>query len=209
MKMNRLQGLMGAGLLGLLALPWSRAGLESTMSGHMLVQIPLLVLAGVLLGGAVSTRWRAVLAPWNRYGLTGLVLALFTLVYWMLPRNLDLALGSGGAELAKFVFLPVLAGLSLRLSWSALGVIGRGVVWSQLVANLAVMGWLYLEAPVRLCTRYLVSDQEAVGRHLLLLALALAVGLATWAFLAVSPTGGDGGRPDRPRAPAPFASPST
>jgi len=182
-----LQGWLGLCLLGVLVVPWLRQGLESTMTGHMLVQIPLLVLAGVLMGGSLPASVRRGLSPWNRFGLTGLLLAVFTLVYWMLPRSLDLALESGLAELAKFISLPLLAGLPLRLSWPTLGCIGRGVVWSQLVAKLAVMGWLYLEAPVRVCTRYLVSDQEQVGRALLFLALGVGVALTLRAFLAVHP----------------------
>jgi len=183
----RLQAWTGFCLLAVLALPWVRQGLESAMTGHMLVQIPLLVLAGALVGGGLPASLRRGLAPWNRYGLAGLLLAIFTLAYWMLPRSLDLALESGWAELAKFISLPLLAGLPLRLSWSALGAIGRGVVWSQLVAKLAVMGWLYLEAPVRVCTRYLVSDQEQVGRALLFIALGLGVALTLRAFLVVHP----------------------
>ena len=187
MRPGSLQGWVGLCLLGVLALPWLRQVLESTMTGHMLVQIPLLVLVGILMGGCLPASVRRGLSPWNRYGLTALLLAVFTLAYWMLPRSLDLALESELAELAKFISLPLLAGLPLRLSWTALGSIGRGVVWSQLVAKLAVMGWLYLEAPVRVCTRYLVSDQEQVGRALLFLALGLGVALTLRAFLTVHP----------------------
>ena len=177
-------GLAGLTLLVILAPPWMRALLESGMAGHMLLQIPLLVLAGTLLAGFVPDRWRARLATCNRHGLSGLLLALLTLAYWMLPRSLDLALESGWAELLKFATLPLLAGLPLALSWRPLGMIGRGVVWSELVAKLAVLGWLYLEAPVRVCTRYLVADQEQVGQALLVIALLLAVVLTLRAFLS-------------------------
>ncbi|MBD3619261.1 MAG: hypothetical protein LPK58_08845 [Gammaproteobacteria bacterium] len=176
-------GLAGIALIVILAPPWMRALLESGMAGHMLLQIPLLVLAGILLAGFVPDRWRARLADCNAYGLSGLLLALLTLGYWMLPRSLDLALESGWAELLKFTTLPLLAGLPLALSWRPLGMIGRGVVWSELVAKLAVLGWLYLEAPVRVCTRYLVADQEQVGQALLVIALLLAVVLTLRAFL--------------------------
>ncbi|HDP89238.1 MAG TPA: hypothetical protein ENN42_04670 [Thioalkalivibrio sp.] len=176
-------GLAGLTLLVILAPPWMRTLLEAGMAGHMLLQIPLLVLAGILLAGFLPAQWRQRIAAYNRHGLSGLLLALLTLAYWMLPRSLDLALESGWAELLKFATLPLLAGLPLALSWRPLGMIGRGVVWSELVAKLAVLGWLYLEAPVRVCTRYLVADQEQVGRALLVIALLLAVALTLRAFL--------------------------
>ena len=38
-----------------LALPWSRHALERVMIGHMLVQIPLLVVTGVMLARALPS----------------------------------------------------------------------------------------------------------------------------------------------------------
>ncbi|QKT02638.1 hypothetical protein HUS23_01775 [Ectothiorhodospiraceae bacterium 2226] len=172
----------GLGLLAALALPPLRAGLEGIMWTHMLVQIPLLIVAGALLGSALPARWRAALAPWDRAGVAGLLLALFALAWWMLPRHLDAALESAAVDAAKFASLALLVGLPLRLSWPRVPFVLRGVVASKLVAMLAVMGWLYLVAPLRVCNNYLVSDQETLGRLLLLAALGLGLALALRAF---------------------------
>ena len=43
---------VGLALLGALSLPAARHALESSMTGHMLVQFPLLALSGMLLAGA-------------------------------------------------------------------------------------------------------------------------------------------------------------
>ncbi len=78
-------------------------------------------------------------------------------------------------------------GRRLRLSWGALGTIGRGLVWSNAVAMLGVMGWLYLVAPQRVCTSYLLSDQDLLGHGLLAADALLAAALVVRAFLGGPP----------------------
>lgn len=171
----------------LLATPPLRALLESAMAAHMLAQIPLLAALGAyaarLLPGWLRTR----LDGCNAGGLPFTLLALFTAAFWMLPRSLDGALNHGHLELAKFISLPLLLGAPLALSWRRLSVIARGFLWSNLLSMLIVLGWLYIAAPIRVCTNYLVDQQALLGRSLLLLAAALTLLLAGRLF--------SGGRP--------------
>lgn len=172
----------GLALLGVLALPPVAAWLEGHMLGHMLVQIPLLVVAGHLLGPAVARHWPRCLRGGNRGGIAGILLASFTLSFWMLPRSLDAALGDPLMEAAKFLSLPLLAGVPLALSWPRLHPVARGFVWANLISMLAVMGWLYLAAPVRLCNSYLVDQQTLLGWVLLLLTALTTLAWAAGVF---------------------------
>ena len=52
----RLAALAAWTLLGLLALPAARQALEASMSAHMLIQYPLLMLAGYWLAAALPAR---------------------------------------------------------------------------------------------------------------------------------------------------------
>ncbi len=151
--------------------------LESSMVGHVVIQIPLLVLAGWLIGAALGTApgVRVFLDEWNPAGIPGLLAAVFTALFWMLPRSLDQALADPAAELAKFASLPLLAGLPLGLSWGRLPTAARGFVWANLVSMLAALGWLYLDAPVRLCNAYLTDQQAMLGWVLLVIAGSIAV----------------------------------
>jgi hypothetical protein len=149
-----------------LALPPLRMAMENVMVWHMGVQIPALVVAGTLSGPLIVPLYQRYLAPWNGYGVAGIVLTIMTLLFWMLPRSLDATLDDGAMELAKFITLPLLAGLPLAHSWPRLSLIGRGIVWSNLVAMLFVLAWLYLAAPLRVCNNYLVNDQELLGWYL-------------------------------------------
>lgn len=188
----------GVVLAGALAVPPLRGVLEQGMATHMLVQIPLLTVAGALLATGAPAPWRAAWHRLDPLGLAGLLIAGFTLAFWLLPRNLDLALLSAGAGWAKLMTLPLLAGAPLGLAWGRLPGPVRGLVWANATAMLFVMGWLYLEAPDRLCNSYLLGDQQLTGRGLLgagILSLAAAAALAM--------TGTARPQPRRPSTPDP------
>ena len=116
--------LAGALLVGVVALPGMRDALERVMATHMLVQIPLLAVAGALAATGLPVRWKAQIAAWNRGGISGTALALIGSSWWMVPRALDLALASPAMELTKFASLPLLVGAPIALSWAHLGTIG-------------------------------------------------------------------------------------
>ena len=164
-------------LLVVLVIPGMRQLLECVMLTHMLVQIPLLVLVGALLAVTLPESWKRRVAEWNEGGISGTLLALITSTWWMVPRALDLALASPWVELLKFVSLPLFAGAPLVLSWRQLGTIGRGFVIANVLPMWAVVGWLYIAAPVRLCNYYLVDQQVAAGFGLL--AVSTLAGILT------------------------------
>jgi hypothetical protein len=181
-----IQGLL---LYIVLLAPPVAAWLEGSMVGHMLVQIPLLALAGSLVAHGASGGRGAVFAGFNTGGVPGLLVALFAAAAWMLPRMLDAALRSALVEAAKFITVPLLVGAPLALSWPLLPPVARGVVWANLISHAAVLGWLYSVAPNRLCTRYLLDQQATLGTTLLIVA-------------AVCCSGGDGLRSSAHRSRA-------
>lgn len=168
------QGRYGlATLYLLLATPAARAWLEASMVGHMLLQIPLLILIGISAGHLFPEGWKNKLLAAAGGAVSCVLIALFASSFWMLPRTLDAALTSPLIETAKFVSLPALVGLPLALAWERLSAIGRGFVWTNLISMVAVLGWLYIAAPTRICNNYLVDQQESAGWWLVKLALML------------------------------------
>ncbi len=193
--MNRLRhpSLLALACIAVLALPMLRGWLEASMTTHMLVQMPLLAAAGFVAVRGLPAAWRQRLHRWAGGALPLVLLALFASSYWMLPRALDAALNEPMAELAKFTSLPLLAGAPLALAWERLGAIARGFVWTNFLSMLAVLGWLYIAAPVRVCNNYLESAQQDAGWWMVWLAIAGFVGwLVRWlAGPASAPTGCD------------------
>jgi len=176
-------------IVAMLAMPRSRAALEGVMAAHMLVQIPLLALAGALGATGIPAAWRARIAPWNRRGLSGTALALLASTWWMVPRALDLTLASPAMEATKFITLPVFVGAPLALSWRQLGGMGQGFVLANVLPMWAVVGWLYVVSPVRVCNFYLVDQQVAAGVGLLMAAVAVGLTTGLLAFRSASPAG--------------------
>lgn len=177
--------------LGLaLASPPVRDALQATMTAQMLVQIPLLVVAGWLIARAVPWRVNAALGRWDGGGIPGLLLASFASAVWMLPRMLDASVDDPWFAAAKFVSVPLLIGVPLALSWPRMGFVARGVFLLEAVATAFRLGWLYLVAPVRLCSNYLIGDQQLLGRLLLAIGAAVCLVLVwklMWGHVRVEP----------------------
>jgi hypothetical protein len=173
---------IGALIVALLALPPVRHALERVMVTHMLVQIPLLAIAGALAATSLSPQWRTRIALWNADGISGMTMALIASTWWMVPRALDWTLASPFMETAKFASLPLFVGAPVALSWSRLGGMGRGLVIANVLPMWAVVGWLYIAAPVRVCNFYLVDQQVVAGTGLVAVATALSLVAGATAF---------------------------
>lgn len=170
----RWRAALGLLLAAVLALTPVRALLEASMLRHMLVQAPLLLLAGALLASAAGPGLRAALARWNVLGISGLVAAGAVLGLLMVPRVLDLALAEPAVEAAKFALL-LLAGAALALSWRPAGLLVQAFFLGNMLPMTAVAGQLYADSPVRVCNAYLLDDQARLGEWLIALACAAAV----------------------------------
>lgn len=172
----------------------TRSWLESSMVLHMLVQLPLLAIAGWYLGKAwrtaepagIAGRSLGVLQSCNAGGVTGLVTASFVMLVWMLPRSLDTARLDGAADALKFLTVPC-AGLVVALSWPRLPVIARAVVHLEVIATFVRFGWGYLAADQRLCLAYLADDQRRAGELLIWLGAAYAIAVCWRPMFGAAP----------------------
>ncbi len=171
--------LAGAVLWAILAIPPVRHLLEATMTGQMLVQIPLLALAGWGIAQGVPAWLDRALARWDHRGISGLLLASLTGMVWMLPLAMDASLE---VTLAKFLSLPLLVGAPIALSWPRAGFVVRGVVLMEVIATTLRLGWLYLVSPVRLCSNYLLDDQQRLGQLFIAIGFAILL-LLVWKLM--------------------------
>ena len=150
--------------------------LEVTMVRHVLVQLPLLVVIGVILGGFLPHTFTKGINAINRGGIFGCICVSYIYLFWMIPRWLDASLADVYVAWGKYLCV-VVGGALLRLSWPRAHFITRGVLKLEFLAMLARLGWLYLISPERLCNNYLFSDQVWLGRGFLAIGLALSI---TW-----------------------------
>jgi len=162
--------------LALLALPPVRGLLEASMTLHMLVQFPLLVLAGFLLARMIPAPWRLRADAWNAHGIAGLLASALVLMVLMIPRLLDLSLLDARIEAAKFLAL-LACGTALQLSWRRAGLLVQGFFLGNLLPMTAAAGQWFQDTPVRLCNAYLLDDQLRLGQGLVLLSIVVAAGV--------------------------------
>jgi hypothetical protein len=161
--------ILGLGMITFLALPPIVSILESNMVGHMLVQIPGLILGGIFLGYAIKGKWIKSESGFNEGGIPSILLAVILLSFWALPRSLDMALTNSLMEIAKFISLPLFVGIPTVYSWPKLHGIVKGFLWANLTSMLGIMSWLYMNSPVRLCNNYLLNEQQILGKAMLIL----------------------------------------
>lgn len=166
------------GLFVVLLLPPVFKPLQLHMTLQMLVQVPLLIAVGYGLRSAVPRCVQKAFAAWNGNGIAGLLLASFTLAYWMLPRSMDQAVVNPAATAAKYLTLPLLVGLPLGLSWPRMNFVVRGVLLSELIAMFFRIGWLYLVSPVQVCSVYMLADQQRLGKCMLGIGSAILLWIA-------------------------------
>lgn len=162
--------------LAVLALPPVRQLLEASMTLHMLVQFPLLVLAGFLLARMIPAPWRLRADAWNAHGIAGLLASALVLMVLMIPRLLDLSLLDARIEAAKFLAL-LGCGMALQLSWRRAGLLVQGFFLGNLLPMTAAAGQWFQDTPVRLCNAYLLDDQLRLGQGLVLLSIVVAAGV--------------------------------
>jgi hypothetical protein len=140
--------------------------------------MPMLALTGWLFGSAFEPKLDRVTERWNRLGVAGFTLAIFTILFWMVPRSIDSAVAYPGYEMFKFVSLPC-AGAALALSFPRTHPLLAGALKANVISMLAVLAWVYTAAPVRLCNAYLGSDQRMLGAGMAVLAGVLSI---NWGF---------------------------
>jgi hypothetical protein len=149
--------------------------MESVMVIHMHMQMPMLVIAGILMACFFQKRFPGFFEKWNSNGVPGITLFVVIMVYWMLPRSMDEALTSHLVEGFKFISLPFLAGISLRDSWIKLNPFGKNSIIIIFTVLFLGLGWLYIWSPVQLCNNYLVIQQVTLGWGFLTTAIGMVV----------------------------------
>ncbi len=148
--------------------------MEANMGRHMLIQFPLILTAGGLLGPALPAAGRQRVADLNAHGLPGLLLFLVVTAFWMVPRALDLSLLSSEIEFAKVTSL-LGAGAAIQLSWRAAGPVVQVFFLGNWAWMSAAVGLSYQNNPEQLCNFYLADQQVVAGQGLVVLPLILTL----------------------------------
>lgn len=174
---------LGIIIVGLVALPPIRQFLEAYMITHMLVQMPILIGAGLLMGDALMKKYPNFFEKWDGSGVPGILLVYLITMYWMIPRAMDEALLLPTVEVFKYISLPFLVGLPLRHSWQKLSEVGKGFIIFNYIPMFALMAWLYIDSPIQICNNYLENEQKILGWGFLFITLLFLIYIVQLVFI--------------------------
>jgi hypothetical protein len=174
----------------------ARKYLEADMFMHMLFQLPLFLLVGVLMhlsAGAQrlsplsspSPYQRLQLCRLNQYGLCGFTFAAFTLAFWMIPVALDRSLDDAYWNVAKYASI-MMAGYAISASYGVAPKSVKLFFVGNMVWMLGVVGLLYQDETTRLCLSYLVDSQKQTGRGMVIVTVGIGLSGAIYLFRAKS-----------------------
>ena len=154
------------------SLPMFRVLIESSMSFHMVVQIPALIIAGYLLSMLPLFYQQYTKEPLTLNLSLGFWLwILFASMFWMLPISLDKALINPYWDVFKITTL-LLSGLLLRHTFTGPKILSLFFIGSTIMM-LFFIGYFYQGSELRLCNSYLIESQQTAGLSLILLAFSL------------------------------------
>lgn len=147
------------------SLPYARVFIQSSMTLHMLFQIPMLILAGYVLKTQSNASYSLTesFAQWLWIYLAGL--------FWMLPISLDKALLYPMWDIFKIISL-LITGATLKVVFQSHRVLALFFIGSTAMM-LFFVGSYYQETDVRLCNAYLIESQQATGSGLIVAASLL------------------------------------
>ncbi|GAA0449257.1 hypothetical protein GCM10008934_42280 [Virgibacillus salarius] len=169
------QAIYGLGLYIFMMLPPVITLFESIMVVHMHMQMPLLVIIGMMFTPYLKKKFPGFFEACNQNGIPGIVLFLIIMSYWMLPRAMDEALTLPLVEIFKFISLPFLAGVPLRDSWQKLMKFEKNSVYIFFSVLSGIMAWIYIASPTQLCNNYLETEQRALGWTFLITGLCIII----------------------------------
>ncbi len=149
--------------------------MESSMVSHILLELPLLIVVGFLIGTKIAHTNHLYLLKLNKGGILGFLLASFTLIFWMIPRWLDTSLNDDIWAYLKYITLIFLVGIPLAISWPVAHIVTKAVIKIEFLTMLFRLGWIYLISPERLCNNYLLQEQVWLGYGFIVIGITLAI----------------------------------
>jgi len=149
--------------------------LDSSMTRHVLIQIPVLIFCGIALGWKLKVRWTDI----DHNGITSLIFFAGTLLFWMIPRSLDEAVTSNLLDQVMHMNM-IIAGFVLGQNQHKITFMPRAIFSIYSLAMLFTMGIIYTHFSAIICATYTLEEQKDMGYTLLTILPFLFVTLFVW-----------------------------
>lgn len=136
----------------------------------------MIILGACTAGGISRTRKPLIASQW---GPALLILASGMILFWMIPRSIDLAANNWIADQVMHLSW-FLAAATLALVLPRMHLMVSMALGTQAVAMMLAIGLVYTRYPGLICTAYNLQQQHYTGRVMLRAAPLLGLLLWTW-----------------------------
>lgn len=141
-----------------------------TMSRHQILQLPAMLLLGILTGIIFSK----INIDDTSWGLAILILIMFSLIFWMIPRSVDLAVVHPyfnrvmhiNMLLAGFFLIAVLRKIIFEIKVAFLG---------MLSAMLLAAGITLSSFDIQVCSSFNIQQQKDTGFYMIMIGIVVFV----------------------------------
>ncbi len=144
---------------------------SETMPRHQLMQLPAMLLLGIITGFRYS-RYIKTGIPW---GIAILILIMFSLIFWMLPHSIDIAVINPSFNRIMIVNMFVAGFLAitvLRQTLFEARIIFLGMVSVMVIAT----GITLITFDILLCSSFNIDQQKATGLRLIIAGIVFYAG---------------------------------
>jgi len=143
--------------------------LSLTMPRHQLIQLPSMLLIGILL--ALNFKFVIKDLYW---AIAVLIFSMSSFIFWMLPHSIDYAVININFNRAMHINI-MLCGFLLTLVFKKLIVEIRILFLGMVVAMLLSTGITLKVFNILLCSSFTIAQQKQTGLYLIIIAIALFV----------------------------------
>ena len=159
---------VGIWLYSVLLVSWGPVDvfLEEDMARLMVVNVPLLLLMGVGGGAILKPQFKGLEKIKPHWAFPGLLFSIGTILFWMIPRSLDLAVESNLVD-ALLHFSLIAAGGLLFLCLPHLPFFAQMAVGIYLIAMWGGVGLILSQSSSQICARFSLAQQQAAGSAML------------------------------------------
>lgn len=143
--------------------------LSATMPRHQLIQLPAMFLLGLLFAFAVFRKFAIADLSWE---ISGLIVIMTSLVFWMLPHSVDLAAINPSVNRIMQLNM-IFAGLLLVAIFRDLIIEVKILFLAMISSMLLAVGITLRVFDVLLCSSFNIAEQKTTGLYLILFSLLL------------------------------------
>jgi len=143
---------------------------SSTMPRHQIMQLPAMLVMGIVSG----TLFSMINIKGTSFGIAMLIAVMFTFIFWMIPRSIDLTI--------IYPWFNRVMHINMLVAGFFIPVVLRNIIFEVKIAFLLMVSAMLLTTgaslrsfTILLCSSFTIEQQKETGLYLLIIGAALFI----------------------------------